>query len=271
MWPVMDKKIIINIKYGFASLCTLYPGNYSRFSRPWYKSITALELSFHPLNAGVYRNAQKDSLASPVIPVNPGPVLFSPPCLWGVLLSWQPCGSICLSLGILECLFLPGAAEGKDTRLSLKRKKKKKKLDLVKGIVFWLRGHAGQKSHVKKDAWDDDKVLTCLYSRIHFVLNCATFCVTNLLLSRVCKDQKMLIFSQNLRKDHYRTMTWWWVEVIKCFHWDVRLSDGLTSSVCVSGFVWAFFLTQSKHRSSKDPRLHLYISRVCSCLYPRQL
>lgn len=149
-------------------------------------------------------------------------------------------------------------------------KKKKKKPDLVKGIVFWLRGHAGQKSHVKKDAWDDDKVLTCLYSRIHFFLNCATFCVTNLLLSRVGKDQKMLIFSQNLRKDHYRTMTWWWVEVIKCFHWDVRLSDGLTS-VCVSGFVWAFFLTQSKHRSSEDPRLHLYISRVCSCLYPRQL
>lgn len=140
--------------------------------------------------------------------------------------------------------------------------KKKKKPDLVKGIVFWLRGHAGQKSHVKKDAWDDDKVLTCLYSRIHFVLNCATFCVTNLLLSRVCKDQKMLIFSQNLRKDHYRTMTWWWVEVIKCFHWDVRLSDGLTSSVCVSGFVWAFFLTQSKHRSSEDPRLHL-----CACMF----
>lgn len=41
-----------------------------------------------------------------------------------------------------------------------------------------------------KDAWEDDKVLTCLYPLIHFVFNCAAFCVTNLLLSRVCEDQK---------------------------------------------------------------------------------
>lgn len=124
---------------------------------------------------------------SPVIPVNPGPVPLWPPSLWGALSSWQPCGSIWLSLGTLGCLFLLGAAEGKDTRLSLKWGKKKNLTELKAScsdpevMLNWK---------MLKDAWEDDKVLTCLYSLIHFIFNCAAFCVTNLLLSRVCKDRK---------------------------------------------------------------------------------
>lgn len=154
-----------------------------------------------------------------------------PPCLWGALSSWQPCGSLWCSLGTLGYLFLHRAAEGKDTRLSLKRKKKK--LDWHwRDRVLTRRPRWPKISCSKKDARHDDKVLTCLGSLIHLALNCATFCATNLHLSRVCKDQENAHFlsmsPQGLLRDHDLMMGWGYK----------GLFTGV--SVCVLGFVWAF-------------------------------
>lgn len=112
-------------------------------------------------------------------------------------------------------------------------KGKKKKLDWHwKDRVLTRRPRWPKISCSKKDARHDDKVLTCLGSLIHLALNCATFCATNLHLSRVCKDQENAHFlsmsPQGLLRDHDLTMGWGYK----------GLFTGV--SVCVLGFVWAF-------------------------------
>lgn len=140
------KTIIWNLKHGFHSVHTLDTLETTRrFGRPWYKSVTAhFVVSFSSISNGIFFSPSKRPVCISMHKRVPWHLQLSlstqaqfssphPPCLWGALSSWQPCGSLWRSLGTLGYLFLHGAAEGKDTRLSLKRKKNKKTWLTLKG------------------------------------------------------------------------------------------------------------------------------------------